>query len=315
MRRRGLSLALTSLALVLPASAAQADYKVLVVTSAQDPVSTAGTAAIQAAGAAGGFTVTAPAPADVGGQFTPANLEQYGAVVFLGTGMASPLTDAQKTVFEEYFRDGGGFVGVGSAIETDASWGFLTTILGTRSSGRTVEQSGTIKVYDRVHDATKSLPEYWDRADHFYNFTSNVRGVSHVLNSVVVDPFGPQPQGQVLDGIAGGTMGADHPVSWCKDYQGGRSFYTSLGNTPGAFDASLTTLLRGGISWAAGESDPVYSDCGATVLRNYQQTKISSPPNLNEPIGFDQLPDGRDHPDRAHGHGPPAQPGDRARRR
>ena len=29
------------------------------------------------------------------------------------------------------------------------------------------------------------------------------------------------------------------------------------------------------------------------MLRNYQQTKISSPPNLNEPIGFDQLPDGR----------------------
>ena len=40
-------------------------------------------------------------------------------------------------------------------------------------------------------------------------------------------------------------------------------------------------------------ADPVYSDCGATVLANYQQTKISAPPNLNEPIGFDVLPDGR----------------------
>ena len=29
------------------------------------------------------------------------------------------------------------------------------------------------------------------------------------------------------------------------------------------------------------------------MLANYQQTKISAPPNLNEPIGFDQLPDGR----------------------
>ena len=37
----------------------------------------------------------------------------------------------------------------------------------------------------------------------------------------------------------------------------------------------------------------VYSDCGATVLANYAQTKISAPPNLSEPIGFDQLPDGR----------------------
>ena len=92
-------------------------------------------------------------------------------------------------------------------------------------------QSATIKVADRVHDATKNLPEYWDRTDAWYNFTANVRGVSHVLATVVEDPFGPQPQGQVLDGIAGGTMGADHPVSWCKDYKGGRSFYTALGNT------------------------------------------------------------------------------------
>ena len=88
-------------------------------------------------------------------------------------------------------------------------------------------------------------------------------------------------------------MGADHPLTWCKDYRGGRSFYTALGNTAAAFDADLTTLLKGGIGWAAGAADPVYSDCGATVLANYEQKKISSQPNLNEPIGFDQLPDGR----------------------
>ena len=29
------------------------------------------------------------------------------------------------------------------------------------------------------------------------------------------------------------------------------------------------------------------------MLANYKQVKISAPPNLNEPIGFDQLPDGR----------------------
>ena len=40
-------------------------------------------------------------------------------------------------------------------------------------------------------------------------------------------------------------MGADHPVSWCKDYQGGRSFYTALGNTAAAYDAQLTTHLQG----------------------------------------------------------------------
>ena len=132
--RRGVSLALVSLAFMLTATAtAAADYKVLVVTSTQDEVSTAGVAAIQAAAASGGFTVTAPAPADVGAQFTPANLEQYGAVVFLNT-TGDLLTDAQQSAFEGYFREGGGFFGIGSAIETEPGWQFLTDVLGTRSS-------------------------------------------------------------------------------------------------------------------------------------------------------------------------------------
>ena len=298
--RRGVCLALLGLAVVLPATAsakpkasAAEPPKVLVVTSTDDALTSAGLAAINAASAGDAFTVTAPAPAAVGAEFTPTNLATYRAVVFLNTGIASPLTDSQRAVFESYFREGGAFVGIGSAIETDPAWDFLGEVLGTRATGRTALQSGTVKVFDRVHDASKSLPLKWDRTDHWYNFETDVAGLSHVLATVVEDPFGPQPQGAVLDGIEGGTMGSNHPISFCKDYRGGRSFYTALGNTPEAFDATLTTHLKGAITWAAGTSDPVYSDCGATVLANYQQTKVGTPPNLQEPIGFDQLPDGR----------------------
>ena len=106
MRGRGLGLALVSLALALPATASAApkaakvaeDYKVLVVTSAQDPVSTAGVSAIQAAGTSGGFTVTAPTPATVGEQFTAANLEQYrrGRVPGHGPGQPADRRPAQR---------------------------------------------------------------------------------------------------------------------------------------------------------------------------------------------------------------------------
>jgi hypothetical protein len=274
-------------ALALPAAApgakaAPEKYKVLVVTSNAGALTDAGVAAIRAAGKTAGFSVTAPSAADVGDQFTAKKLETYRAVVFLNTGPASPLTDAQRASFEDYFHLGGSFVGIGSAIETDPSWQFLTDILGARASGKAAVQSATVKVYDRVHEATADLPEYWSRTDGWYNFTTTVRGVSHVLDTVVEDPFGQQPQGNTLDGIAGGTMGADHPLSWCKDFRGGRSFYTGLGNTAASFDAGLTKHLRGAIDWAAGVSDPVYSDCGATVLKNYQQVKVSGPPNLSE---------------------------------
>ena len=160
-------------------------------------------------------------------------------------------------------------------------------------------QPGTIKVADRIHDASKGLPEYWNRADAWYNFATNVRGESHVLATVVehVDDLGSfeiQPWGGRLDGIEGGTMGADHPITWCKDWRGGRSFYTGLGNTAASFaESALRSHLGGAITWAAGQADPVYSDCGATVLANYQQTAVALPPNISEPIGFDVLPDDR----------------------
>src|SRR3954452_2909466 len=149
MGRRSTGLALLSLglALAVPATAsakakqAVEPYKVLVVTSTSDAASTAGISAITSAVGADGV-VTAPAPADVGAQFTPANLDSYRAVVFLNTGMASPLTDAQRTNFENYFKKGGGFVGIGSAVETDPSWSYLTQILGTRSSGQAGSQTG-----------------------------------------------------------------------------------------------------------------------------------------------------------------------------
>ena len=62
--------------------------------------------------------MTAPAPAMSARSSRP-RPRRYRAVVFLNTGMASPLNDAQRANFEAYFKKGGGFVGIGSAVETD----------------------------------------------------------------------------------------------------------------------------------------------------------------------------------------------------
>ena len=213
--------------------------------------------------------------------FTEESLARFRAVIFLNTS-GSPLNGAQRDAFEAYFRAGGGFLGVGSAIETHNGWEFLTEVLGARSTGRTAVQSGEIVVADRVHAASASLPETWNRSEAWYNFDANVRGFSHVLATVSESSY------------SGGTMGFDHPITWCKDYRGGRSFYTGTGTTSASYqDATFLGHLRGAIEWTAGATDPVTSDCGATVLANYQQVKISAPPNLLEPIGFDVFPDGR----------------------
>ena len=271
-------------------------YRVLVVTGPNSELNTAWLAAVRAIGNTNkAFAVQVAATASqINVQFTPTKLAGFRVVVFLWTGTSGFLSDSQKVAFEDYFHQGGGFVGIGGAIQSEPTWSFYDEILGTRQASSTSPQLGTIKVADRVHEATKNLPEYWDVNQMWPNFTSNVRGHSHVLATVVEEPFGPQPQGQVLHAIGAGTMGADHPVAWCKDYKGGRSFYSSIGDTAATFaGADYRSHVAGALKWAAGLADPHYSDCGATVLANYEQVKLSGPPNLSEPIGFDQLPDGR----------------------
>ena len=236
--------------------------------------------ALNAVAKDGGFKVTQTGNASA---FTESYLKQYRSVVFLGD-IGAPLNAAQEAAFEAYYSGGGGFFAVGSAIESEPDWAYLTELLGTRADGAAVQATNaTIKVADRVHLASRSLPEYWTRSDRFYNFKANVRGVAHVLATVDETTYD------------GGTMTelADHPVAWCKDYEGGRAFYTNVGASGDLSSAAARKHLAGAIQWTAGEADPVYSDCGATVLANYQQTKISVNPNLNEPIGIETLPDGR----------------------
>ena len=143
---------------------------------------------------------------------------------------------------------GGGYVGVGSAVETEPDWQFLSDILGTRSTGKLAAQTVTNKVADRGHDASKNLPEYWDLNDTYYNWASNVRGLSHVLTTVSDAPFDRTGDGPTINALTGGTMGADHPVTWCKDHRGGRSYYTNHGATAAAWnDPNLAKEILGAI--------------------------------------------------------------------
>ena len=45
----------------------------------------------------------------------------------------------------------------------------------------------------------------------------------------------------------------DHPISWCKKFDGGRSFYTGLGHTQASYaEAGIRSHIAAGIEIAAG---------------------------------------------------------------
>jgi type 1 glutamine amidotransferase len=78
----------------------------------------AGVAAIKKLGAAHGFTVDVTEDAAV---FVPDRLAAYDVVVFNNT-TGDVLDPAQETAFEAYIRNGGGFVGIHAATDTEYEW-------------------------------------------------------------------------------------------------------------------------------------------------------------------------------------------------
>ncbi len=288
MRKALTLLCLVALALgVLPPAAAAAPaetFRVYIFTGGGNPSAQNGVVqAIRAYGQQNGFGVQSNGdPAT----FNAEDLSRFAAVVFLNTGAGDLLSADQQAAFEAYHQAGGGFVGVGRAIETEPDWQFLTDLIGTRAASSADAGTATVKVADRVHPAGAGVSEYWIEANTFYNFGSNLRGLRHVLATVVESAFALQPHGATLPAIAGGTMGFDHPVAWCADIRGGRSFYT---NAASSTSADSVAHLAGAIVWAS--DGP--GDCGATIASNYQMTVLAAPPNVGEPIGFDVLPDGR----------------------
>ncbi|MER7738234.1 lectin [Streptomyces sp. NPDC096538] len=228
------------------APAADPAYKILVFSRTagfrHDSIDE-GVTALRDLGAANNFTVTATEdPA----AFTTANLAQYRAVVFLST-TGDVLGPAQETAFEQYLGSGGGYVGIHAAADTEYDWPFYEGLAGALFQSHPAIQPATVKVEDRAHDATAHLGRTWQRTDEWYNYRTNPRTTAHVLASLDESSY------------SGGTMSADHPIAWCKDYAGGRAFYTGGGHTAESYaDPAFRRHLLGGIRWAAGTTQ---ADC------------------------------------------------------
>ncbi len=227
---------------------------------------TAGVDAIEQLGADNDFTVDATAAATA---FTEANLAGYRAVVVLHSS-GDVLNAAQRAALQAYVQGGGGFVGIGEAANLQPGDTFFSGLIGARpaasSSTATVEE--VVEAGDRVHPATRELPLEWTRSDVWYQWQQNPTGQVHTVARV-------RTGSSTDDGQRGGST--TRPISWCRDFQGGRSFYTGMGRTAASYgQENLQDHLLGAIQWAAGL---VRGGCKATIAANYESVRLTSGDN------------------------------------
>lgn len=195
-----------------------------------------GVPAIQKLGLENKFEVDSTIDA---GKFTAKNLKQYAAVIFLNT-TGDVLNNEQQNAFEQYIKNGGGYVGVHAATDTEYEWPWYGKLAGAYFINHPAQQEAVLNVVNRNTIATRHLPEVWKRKDEWYNFKDLNPDVK-VLITIDENSY------------KGGKNSPVHPMAWYHDFEGGRSFYTELGHVDESYtDPLFLQHLLGGIQYAMG---------------------------------------------------------------
>jgi type 1 glutamine amidotransferase len=176
--------------------------------------------------------------------FTEDNLHRYRAVLFLYTSGDDVLDAAGKTELERFVRNGGGWMGVHSAADTEYMWPFYKSMMVTYFMDHPAVQPATVTITLPSHAAIRNVPSGpWIATDEWYNFTSNPRSVLGVDVLATLDEAT----------YTGGTMGADHPIIWVQERLVGRTLFTALGHEPARWqETAFVEHIASGVRWVTG---------------------------------------------------------------
>ena len=101
-------------------------------------------------------------------RFHPDRLAQYDTVVF-ASSTGNTLSGPHQRAFRSFVEQGGGFVGLHAAGDGSMTWDwYARELIGARFIGHPLNpgvRSGTIRVEDPDHPATRPLPTQWQWSD------------------------------------------------------------------------------------------------------------------------------------------------------
>jgi glucose/arabinose dehydrogenase/type 1 glutamine amidotransferase/regulation of enolase protein 1 (concanavalin A-like superfamily) len=240
-----------------------------------------GTPKIKAALEAEGMTVTVSSDSSV---FTDENLAQFDAMIAFQIN-GDPWTAAEKAAMERWMQAGGGIAAIHNATDMRGNYPWWDSMIGALMPGHSAQDiPAVVRNEDVTHPSTEHFQgtdkvTRWMRNDEWYNFNRNVRGEAHVLQTMDESTYNPGSNAQ----------GYDHPITWCKPYDGGRFWSTALGHFPKNYDEpEFMDMIIGGVKYVAGM---VEGDCGGTVWSNFERIPLDQ--NTSAPFAIDVADDGK----------------------
>lgn len=184
-------------------------------------------ASIQKLGRQYGFKVDTSADPSV---MTEENLKQYTMLIFPSTNNDVFDTDVQRLAFRHYIEAGGGFVGIHSVTGTERNWKWFKMMMGGTFAWHAKFQKFTVRVIDPGHPSMKGLPRVWEKEDEFYFAKELYPGTKTIMINDVSTLNTTDTTQKNLIAKNAGTFAELYPSSWTNDFDGGHTWFTTLGH-------------------------------------------------------------------------------------
>jgi type 1 glutamine amidotransferase len=200
--------------------------------------------------------------------FNP-EFSKYDVVISNFGWQAAPWPTETQANFENYIKNGGGFVSVHAADNSFPKWEAYNKMIAVGGWGNRTEKDGpylyvgknnevvkdhtpgpagahgkrepfVVTTYNNEHPITKGMPSTWMHAsDECYAFLRGPAENVTILATAVSTKKEPE-------------LEQKEPVAMVVDYGKGRIFHTTLGHDTTAFECvGFITLLERGVEWAA----------------------------------------------------------------
>ncbi|GAA4965184.1 ThuA domain-containing protein [Algibacter aquimarinus] len=200
--------------------------------------------------------------------FNP-NFSKYDVVISNFGWQAAPWPENTKNEFENYIKNGGGFVSIHAADNSFPEWKAYNEMIAIGGWGGRTEKDGPylyvdknnkpkkdyspgkagahgkreaflITTFNTEHPITKGMPRTWMHAtDECYAFLRGPAENVTILATAVSTKKDPK-------------LEQKEPMAMVINYEKGRIFHTTLGHDSESFESvGLITLLVRGTEWAA----------------------------------------------------------------
>ncbi|CAO2656484.1 Nn.00g052870.m01.CDS01 [Neocucurbitaria sp. VM-36] len=164
--------------------------------------------------------------------FTPSSLSTYSVIILLQC-IGDIFSKHELAALKSFVRNGGGVVAIHGAAAGMPEDEWYGKLIGAHFDMHPPAEVGNVLVDNDDEQTSRAhfcLPgsaaggrQGW--RDEWYNFQTHPRDNKNLTVLLRGD----------VGSFQGGKMGEDHPLVWCQEFEGGRSWLTALGHFDEAY--------------------------------------------------------------------------------